>query len=138
MITFCSERLKDKGSVLLLHAHLITLDSGVPKASLNDNANKIYCLMSTKHYRLLLVMYLVQKQFCNFMNSVHSFIFSSHFILVLVVVDSEPMPGTLGAKREHILDGMPIHRKATCLHNFTHSFTPRGHLTWPDWHVLGK
>lgn len=37
------------------------------------------------------------------MRYIHSFIFSKCFILTRVAVDAEPIPGTPGARQEHIL-----------------------------------
>lgn len=42
------------------------------------------------------------------------------------------MPGTLGAKREYIMDGKPVHPKAPCVHTFPQSFTPRSCVTEPN------
>lgn len=39
-----------------------------------------------------------------------------------VMVDPEPIPGTLGVRREYILDGTPVYRRAACTHIFSHTF----------------
>lgn len=45
-----------------------------------------------------------------------SFIFNKHFILVRVMVDLNPVPGTLCAMKEYTPGGIPAHFRVQCTH----------------------
>lgn len=49
-----------------------------------------------------------------------SSIFINHVILARFTVDLEPVPGRLGVRWEHILDGTPVHHRT----EYTHTDTP--------------
>lgn len=50
----------------------------------------------------------------------HALSFSNCFILVRAVLDPDPIPGTVGIRREFSLDGT-VHHKVPCTHTHTHS-----------------
>lgn len=54
----------------------------------------------------------------------HLLIFSNHFILVSVAVDSELISETPGMMQEYTLDWIPVF--TSYLYTFTHAFTPTG------------
>lgn len=51
-----------------------------------------------------------------------SFIFSNHFLLVRET--SESIPGVLGMRQEHTLDGSPVHHRASYTHFLLNPFIP--------------
>lgn len=55
------------------------------------------------------------------------YIFSTHFILVRVKTCTGSILRALGVRWEYTQE-MPVHTRATCMHTFTHSFTPWGDL----------
>lgn len=56
-----------------------------------------------------------------------SVIFTNRFILVRVIVDMEPMPGTVGPCQKYPLGGAVVHQMAPCIN----TLTTRGNLNHP-------
>lgn len=54
---------------------------------------------------------------------IHSLIFSMYFILVVVMVDLEPIPRSLYMRQEYTLTGTPVPNRSP-----HHTCTPRGNL----------
>lgn len=52
----------------------------------------------------------------NWQKVYHSLTVSNHFILDMVAVSPEPLPRTLGIRREHYQDGTWVHCGAPCTH----------------------
>lgn len=78
--------------------------------------------MSLIQKKMYFSMLTIRKSFLSF---IHSLIVS--IILIWVTLELEPIPGTLGSKRENTLDGMPVdHRDHTQTHIHSSMFLGKG------------
>lgn len=78
--------------------------------------------MSLIQKKMYFSMLTIRKSFLSF---IHSLIVS--VILIWVTLELEPIPGTLGSKRENTLDGMPVdHRDHAHTHIHSSMFLGMG------------